>query len=91
MIRKWIVFSVLMSLFALTTQAYADQVFATKNGTKYHKESCPLIKNKGAEKIDKAQAMAKGLEPCKKCFKEDIKDDSSVKQNPETKKRQKKS
>ena len=73
MIRKLMLLGVLMSFFSTTTFAVADEVFVTPNGTKYHKESCRLIKNKGSlSKIDKAQAVKNGYGPCKKCFAEDM-------------------
>ena len=86
MLKKMITLAVLMAFLGVTTYASADVVFATKNGTKYHHQICPLIKNKGAEQIDKAQAVQKGLTHCKRCFKEDLKEDTSMKQGLKDKK-----
>lgn len=73
MIRKLMLLGVLMSFLGATTMAVADEVFVTPNGTKYHKESCRLIKNKGSlSKTDKEQSIKAGYGPCKKCFPEDI-------------------
>ena len=67
--RQLMLLGTLLSFFAMTSVSFAADVYATKNGKKFHKEDCRLIKNKGAVKIDEAQAKAKGLEACKVCFK----------------------
>ena len=73
MIRKLMLLGVLMTFLSATTFASAGEVFITTNGTKYHKETCRLIKNKGSlTKIDKEQAIKDGYGPCKKCFAEDV-------------------
>ncbi len=51
---------------------FAEDVFVTQNGKKFHHELCPLIKNKGAQKISMKEAKEKGLTPCSKCFKEEV-------------------
>ncbi len=60
-----------MTLVTIQSSSAAEDVYVTKNGKKYHKEDCRLIKNKGAEKISKKDAVGKGLVPCLKCFKEE--------------------
>lgn len=55
----------------MATQLYAQDVFITKNGGKYHQETCPLVKSKQLSKISEEEAKDKKLEPCKKCFKND--------------------
>ena len=50
----------------------SQEVYATKNGKKYHKVECPFIQGKKAGKISKQDALAKKLTPCPKCFKEDL-------------------
>jgi len=45
-------------------------VYVTKNGKKYHKETCPFIKNRETISMDEKEAIAKGLKPCGKCFKD---------------------
>ncbi len=74
MVKKIIALSVLVAFLGLTSSAYvfAEDVYVTKNGQKYHKEDCRLIKNKNPQKIDKAQAREKQLEPCGRCYKEDL-------------------
>lgn len=53
-----------------STYAFAEDVYVTKNGKKYHKTDCLLIKNKGAKPISLEDAQKKGLKPCRKCFSE---------------------
>ena len=73
MIRKLMMLGVLMTFLSVATFASADEVFITPNGTKYHKETCRLIKNKATlSKVDKEQVVKEGYGPCKKCFAEDV-------------------
>lgn len=73
MIRKLMMLGLLMTFLSAATCAFADEVFITPNGTKYHKETCRLIKNKGSlTKVGKEQVVEKGYGPCKKCFAEDL-------------------
>ena len=73
MIRRLMMLGVLMTFLSAATFASADEVFITPNGTKYHKETCRLIKNKGTlSKVDKEQVVKEGYGPCKKCFAEDV-------------------
>ena len=72
MIRKMTML-VLLVVFASTASfAMAEDVYVTKNGKKYHKEDCRLIKNKKPIKVDMAQAIDKKLEPCHLCFKDKL-------------------
>ena len=71
MVRKMVVLSMLMVFISGVTFASAEEVYATKNGKKYHKEICRLIKNKKPEKLDRAEALKKGLEPCHLCYKDE--------------------
>ena len=48
--------------------AYAEDVYVTKNGKKYHKADCLLVSKKGAKPIALDEALKKGLKPCRKCF-----------------------
>lgn len=52
------------------TFSFAEDVYATKNGKRYHKVDCLLIKNKGAQSISLEDAQKKGLKPCRRCFGE---------------------
>ena len=69
MVRKFLALGLLTAFLAMATHAYAEDVYVTKQGAKYHKQECVLIKNKNAQSIDRKAAIEKGLEPCKKCFK----------------------
>ena len=62
--------ALIMGLVFLTiaSAALAEDVYITKQGSKYHKEDCRFIKNRDTEKIDIEDAKAKGLEPCGRCF-----------------------
>lgn len=81
--KKRIMTMVLCAAFlSFAALAHAEGVYATKNGKKYHKEECPLIKNKSPQEISKKDALAKGLEPCGKCFKDEL----SLKSGEEVKK-----
>ena len=72
MTKKLIMTVMLMTFICGASLASAESVYHTKNGKKYHKEDCLLIKNKKPEQIEKGQAQKIGLVPCKKCFKEDL-------------------
>ena len=72
MMRKLVVLVLGVVFLSATTFAFAEDVYVTKRGKKYHKEDCLLIKNKGAEKITKKEAVEKGLTPCQRCFNEEV-------------------
>jgi methylphosphotriester-DNA--protein-cysteine methyltransferase len=73
MVRKLLLVGVMVAFLSAATQAFAADVFVTKNGAKYHKEVCLLLKNKGElTKLEKNEALKQGYEPCKRCFKEDV-------------------
>ena len=46
-------------------------VYVTRRGKKYHKETCPFIRNREAISIDEKEAIEKGLKPCSRCFSSD--------------------
>ena len=81
MIRKLLIATLTVTMLTLSTLAFAD-VFVTENGKKYHKEECPLIKNKNPHSIEKSEAIKQGLEPCARCFKDELSksDSDSTKQ-----------
>jgi hypothetical protein len=56
-----------------STTAFAETVYATKNGKKYHHADCPLIEKKSPAAISMEDAQKKGLKPCGKCFKDSAK------------------
>ena len=61
-------FMAVLALLILSNAAFAESVFATKNGKKYHKQDCVFIKDRNASEIDDKDAIAKGLKPCGKCY-----------------------
>ena len=92
MSRKVLVYGLLIMFAATTTVAFADEVYVTDKGSKYHKVSCRLIRNKDAAKtMDKDEAIASGHEPCKVCFKEDLvtNDKADEEKLPQTSKKSK--
>jgi hypothetical protein len=56
---------------AANTLAFAEDVYITANGTKFHKADCRFIKDRKVEKIDREEAIKQGYEPCQKCIKGD--------------------
>ena len=80
--KRFIILTSFAVLLA-TNAAFADQVFVTKNGKRYHQQTCPLIKNKGAQAIDLKAAVEQGLQPCSKCFKDKLSDQSNQKNSSE--------
>lgn len=51
-----------------------EMVFVTINGKKYHRQDCNLIARRQTTGISLADAKAKGLEPCGRCFSDKGKD-----------------
>ncbi len=73
MVRKMLMLTILTAFLGITTAATAEDVFTTPNGTKYHKETCRLVKDKeNIQTLDKEDALEEGYEPCKRCSKEDL-------------------
>ncbi|MFC1703553.1 hypothetical protein ACFL1E_02040 [Candidatus Omnitrophota bacterium] len=60
-----------MCLVVLTTASvvFAEDVYVTQRGKKYHKQDCRYIQNREVEKINNEEAEARGLAPCGSCFK----------------------
>ncbi len=87
MIRKLMMVGMLVMFLSATTYAFAEDVFITQRGSKYHKEECRLIKNKeNVTKLDKKEAIEEGYGPCKRCFKEDVVVDEGKKDQNQAKK-----
>ncbi len=76
--KKLIIVASFIVLLA-NSVAFAEEVYVTKNGKKYHQQACLLIKNKGAHAVDMKDAVAQGLAPCSKCFKDKLPDQSKSK------------
>ena len=53
-----------------SSMVFADTVYATKNGKKYHHAECALIQKRSPTAISMEEAQKRGLKPCGKCFKE---------------------
>ena len=81
MIKKLTQMVLLISFLSMTAFVYAEDVYITKNGKKFHKEVCRFTQNKQVSKIDMAEALAKGLKPCQKCFTSNQVSDNSSKDN----------
>ena len=76
MMRKLMLMGLFLTFLTMATAVFADEVVVTKNGKKYHKATCLLVKNKQDEKMDREKAIQSGYEPCKKCFKEETQADN---------------
>jgi len=57
-----------LTFLATTSFLFAEDVYVTKQGKKYHKQDCRFIKNRDTQTIDIEEAKAKGLEACGRCF-----------------------
>ncbi len=78
MIRKLLIATLTVTVLTVSSFAFAADVFVTANGKRYHKEDCPLIKNKNPHSVEKSEAIKEGLTPCSRCFKDELsKDDSN--------------
>lgn len=91
MVKRMLMLGLLTVFLSMTTSAFAQDVFVSPKGTKYHKETCRLIKNKeNMTKMTKKEAVAEGYTPCRRCFKEDLAaDDAGSQKKASTKKNQK--
>ncbi len=69
MVKKLIVIALFVVFITSTSLAFAESVLITKNGKKYHKATCQLVKNKETTQIDDAEAIKQGYIPCAKCYK----------------------
>ena len=66
---KKVLAMMLVTMILLSSSfAFAEDVYAKKNGKKYHKMDCLMIQNKGAKALSMEEATAKGLKPCRKCY-----------------------
>ena len=66
---------IMLALWALfltvawVAPSFAEFVFVTPNGKKYHPENSRFLKGKQVEKISKEEAEARGLEPSREYLK----------------------
>jgi len=72
MVKKVLVMAMCVLFLASNTVAFAEDVYVTANGTKYHKADCRFIKDRETQKLDKQAAVEQGYVPCQKCSKEDL-------------------
>ncbi len=73
MIRKLMMLGMLVTFLSATTCVFAEDVFITQRGSKYHKEICRLVKDReNVTKLEKKEAVGEEYGPCKRCFKEDV-------------------
>jgi methylphosphotriester-DNA--protein-cysteine methyltransferase len=73
MLKKCFIFCLLCTMLCATSFALAEDVVVTQRGTKYHKETCRLVKFKDNTQImSKEKAVEAGYSPCRRCYKEDI-------------------
>ena len=56
---------------ALAGSAFAEDVYVTKSGKKYHKKDSRFIKGKETIKLDREEAEAQGYEPSSDFLKTD--------------------
>lgn len=65
--KKTIMAIILGAIISIVSigSAFAEFVYVTKSGKKYHHSESRFIKNKDAEKITVEEALERGLEPSK--------------------------
>lgn len=69
--RKLMVFILSAALLANAAVVFAQDVFVTKNGKKYHSEqTCRWVKGRESTTLDEKAAVEKGYKPCGRCAKE---------------------
>lgn len=71
MFKKMIAVVLILAIFAPVV-LFAEDVYVTKQGARYHSLDCSLIANKDKEKITQEDAKAKGLEPCARCIGKEL-------------------
>ncbi len=68
---KKIIAGLLTAVMVLSSSVvFAETVYATKNGKKYHHAECTLIQKRSPAAVSMEDAQKRGLKPCGKCFKE---------------------
>ncbi len=71
MFQKSLITAAVAVGLCLSSLAWAENVYVTAKGKKYHQAACELIKKSQLTELDDAKAKEQGYEPCKKCFKEE--------------------
>ncbi len=69
--KKFINSLLIVSFLTVAASAFAEDVYVTGKGKKFHKEICRVTKNREVQKLDRNEAIGQGLNPCKRCFGKD--------------------
>lgn len=69
MVKKLVLLAVMVGVLSINSAAFADDVYVTKNGKRYHAQACNLIKNRQVTAIEESAAMERKMKPCERCFK----------------------
>jgi len=69
MVRKLAILSLGAAVLLVASAAFAEEVFVTQNGKKYHVATCQLIKERETSALDEKAAMEQGYAPCGRCLK----------------------
>ena len=64
--KRQIAFLSVFIMYIMIGNAFAQTVYATKSGEKYHNENCRYV-NKGSYSIELSEAIEKGLSACSVC------------------------
>ena len=71
MLKKVVLFGLCVVILSVATVSFAEDVYITQKGKKYHKATCRLIKSSETEVLAESLAVEKGYAPCSICFKDD--------------------
>jgi len=71
MVKRMFASMICIVFLSVCAYSFAEEVYVTKNGKKYHSADCIFIKDRAVQKISKEEAMKKGLKPCGKCLSDD--------------------
>ena len=69
--RKIMIGLMTLAVLSSAVSSFAYEVYATKNGKKFHKADCEFIKDRQTVKMDDSDAIKKGLKPCGACILKD--------------------
>lgn len=78
-VRKIFIAGLCLLFLAVNSLAFAEDVYVTQNGKKYHKAECRFIKDRETQKLDKQESIQQGHVPCQKCYSEDLAAEKDVK------------
>jgi len=71
MLKKIVLIGMCVAVLSAATVSFAEDVYVTPKGKKYHKATCRLLKDSETDMIDEAAAIEKGYEPCSICMKDE--------------------